>query len=296
MPGNLEGVVMQIGIGLPNPIKGASGRLIIDWARRAEERGFTALATIDRVAYPSFDSLTTLAAAAGATSRIGLTSNILLAPVYPPALLAKSAASLDQISGGRLTLGLAPGGREDDYVAAGRDFGTRGRAFDATLDVMHRSWRGEPVAGAGEAVSPRPANGDRVPILIGGQSEKSVERTVKWGAGWTSGGGGIDMVGTFVKRIRDAWQEAGREGEPRLAALIYFSLGPDAEEASLAYLRDYYAFIGSYAEMIAGSALRSESAIQDAVTAYTNAGFTEVYFDPTAAALHQVDRLADLLL
>src|SRR6476620_1813342 len=136
---------MKIGIGLPNPVPGIPGTLLVEWAQRAEERGFSGLATIDRVVYPSFDSLATLAAAAGATSRIELSTNILIAPLYPPALLAKATASVDQLSAGRLTLGLAPGGREDDYTAVGRDFRTRGRDFDAELSLLHRAWRGEPL-------------------------------------------------------------------------------------------------------------------------------------------------------
>lgn len=63
---------MKVGIGLPNPIPRAPGRLLVDWARRAEERGFSSLATIDRVAYPSYESLIALAAAAAVTERIGL--------------------------------------------------------------------------------------------------------------------------------------------------------------------------------------------------------------------------------
>jgi len=287
---------MEIGIGLPNPIKGTTGRLLLDWAKRAEESGFSALATIDRIAYPNFDSLTTLAAAAGATSRIGLTTNILLAPAYPPVLLAKSTASLDQLSAGRLTLGLAPGGRPDDFVAAGRDFHTRGREFNAELDLLHRAWRGEPVAGVDEAVCPRPVNDDRIPILIGGTSDAAIRRTAAWGAGWTAGGATADMIGSMIKRVRDEWQHAGRQGEPRLAALVYFSLGDDAEGASRAYLSDYYAFTGPYAERIAEGALRSDAAVRAAVRAFSDAGVTELYLDPTGPSLDQVDRLADAVL
>src|SRR5205807_3458943 len=100
----------------------AQGTAMADWARRAEERGFSCLATIDRIVYPSFDSLTTLAVAAGATSRIGLFTDILLAPAYPPVWLAKATASLDAMSGGRLTLGLGVGGRPDDFAAMDRPF------------------------------------------------------------------------------------------------------------------------------------------------------------------------------
>ncbi|HEY3501850.1 MAG TPA: LLM class flavin-dependent oxidoreductase [Actinocatenispora sp.] len=284
---------MRIGIGLPNPVPDTPGVRMVEWARRAEDRGFTALTTIDRIVFPSYDSLTALAVAAGATTRIGLTTNILLAPVYPPVLLAKTAASLDQLSGGRLTLGLAVGGRPDDFAAVGRDPGTRGRDFDAALDLMHRAWRGEPVVGGEEAVCPTPVNEARVPILVGGTSDAAVRRVVEWGAGWTAGGGSAEQMAPMVERIRTAWRDAGRAGEPRLAALAYFALG--AEEESRAYLRRYYGFTGPYAEQIAAGALRTEAAVADAVRAFADAGFTELYFDPTTAGVEQVDRLADVV-
>lgn len=287
---------MQIGIGLPNTLPGMPGVRLVEWAQRAEERGFPALATIDRVAYPNYDSLTALAAAAGATTRIGLLTNILLAPVYPPVLLAKTAASLDQLSNGRLTLGMAAGGREDDFAAAGRDFHTRGDDFDAALDLMHRAWRGEPVGGSDQPVCPTPVDERRVPVLVGGTGEHAIRRVVQWGAGWTVGGSTPDQVAPFAQRVRAAWTEAGRAGEPRLAALNYFSLGDEAEADSRAYLRHYYAWLGEYAEMIASGALRSESAIRDAVHAFEDAGITELYIDPTTASLDQVDRLADVVL
>jgi alkanesulfonate monooxygenase SsuD/methylene tetrahydromethanopterin reductase-like flavin-dependent oxidoreductase (luciferase family) len=120
--------------------------------------------------------LTALSAAAGATERISLMTNILLAPIYSPVLLAKTAASIDQISGGRLTLGLAPGGRPDDYEVAGRDFHRRGRNFDHALEVMHQVWRGEALAQDSSPASPTPTRDERVPILLGGNSGKTIER------------------------------------------------------------------------------------------------------------------------
>lgn len=286
---------MKIGIGLPNTVPGTPGDVLLAWARRAEEAGFSGLATIDRVAYPNYDTLATLAAAAGATSRVALVSNILLAPLHSPVMLAKSAASIDQLSGGRLTLGVAVGGRADDYAAAGRDFGRRGRDFDAGLELMHRAWRGEPVAG-GAAVAPSPVRDNRVPLLIGGTSDAAIRRTVTWGAGWTAGGGGPQMAGPVMERVRDAWRQAGRDGEPRLAALVYYSLGDEVAEVSRANLRDYYAFLGAYVDQIADSALRTPQAVRDAVTAFADIGCTELYVDPTVASLDQVDRLADLVL
>lgn len=287
---------MKIGIGLPNPVPGVSGQRLVEWARRAEERGFSQLATIDRIAYPTHDSLTTLGAAAGATSRIGLHTNILVAPVYDPVLLARTAASLDQLSGGRFSLGMAVGGREDDYVAVGRDFHRRGVSHDKALELMHAAWRGELVAGSPHPVGPRPVNGDSVPIMVGGTSDAAIRRAVTWGAGWTMGGGPPEMAAQFVPKIKASWQHAGRDDDPRIAALAYFSLGDEAEADSRTYLRDYYAFTGPYADRIADGALRSDDAIAGAVKAFEAAGVTELTFDPTTTSLDQIDRLAGLVL
>ena len=284
---------MEIGIGLPNTLT-IPGPAMVDWARRAEERGFASLATIDRIVYPSYDSLTALALAAGATSRIGLFTNILLAAVYPPVWLAKASASLDAMSGGRLTLGVAVGGRPDDFAAMDRRVDRRGKLLDETLDLLHRAWAGEPVTGGELAVGPPPANGNRVSVLIGGGTDAAIARAVRYGEGWTAGGGTPEMLAPMAERIRRAWRDAGRDGEPRIAALVYFGLGdPEVSKASL--LR-YYGFIGEWAGRIADGAIRSASAAKDLTRAYADAGATEVVFNPTVPSLDEVYRLADAVL
>lgn len=285
---------MKIGIGLPNPIRGIPGRLLVDWARRAEERGFSRLATIDRIAFPSYESLIALAAAGAATERIGLLTNVLLEPTRAPVLLAKEAASVDQISEGRLTLGLGVGGRPDDFAAVERPFEDRGRRFERDLELMHSAWRGEPVSGSPEPVSPSPVNGDRVPILIGGTADVILERVVRWGIGWTAGGMPPDVVGPFAGRVREAWAASDRTGEPRVVALAYFSVGE--EEESTRNLLDYYGFLGDMAKGLAGFTPRTPEAIRERVKAFEDTGIDELILDPTVGDLDQVDRLADIVL
>src|SRR3954447_12490107 len=182
---------MDIGIGLPNTLE-IAGPSVAEWARKAKERGFSSLATLDRIVYPSYDSLTTLAVAAGATERIGLLPDILLTPLYNPVWLAKASASLHAMSGERLTLGLGVGGRPDDFAAMNRDFDGRGRLMDETLDLMHRAWQGESVVpdnvtpGGEVAVAPALPS-SRVPILIGGNGKAAIRRTVEYAQGWTAG-------------------------------------------------------------------------------------------------------------
>src|SRR5437588_6447833 len=143
---------MDIGFGLPNSVRNADGRNLVEFARRAEAAGFSALATIDRIAFPSYESLVTLAAAAAVTERVGLFTNVLLGPTRNPVLLAKEAASVDRLSGGRLRLGLGVGGREDDFTAVGAGFHDRGKRFDRDLDLTRRVWAGELLEGIDNAV------------------------------------------------------------------------------------------------------------------------------------------------
>jgi alkanesulfonate monooxygenase SsuD/methylene tetrahydromethanopterin reductase-like flavin-dependent oxidoreductase (luciferase family) len=286
---------MRFGIGLPNPVPGCPGDLLPRWAAAADRRGFPTLATIDRVAFPNHDSLIALAAAAAVTERIELLPNILLLPTRDPVLLAKEAATVASISGGRLTLGVGIGGRPDDFAATGTEFSHRGRRTDEMLDTLIRAWRGEPVAGSPEPVVPEVPGGS-IPILIGGMSDASVRRTLEYGVGWTAGGVPPDQVAPFAERVRAAWRDAGKDGEPRIVALTYFSLGDDVESASYQYLRHYYRFLGGYTEMIAAGALRSAAAIKDTAAKYADAGVDDLILDPTVAEISQVARLADIVM
>jgi alkanesulfonate monooxygenase SsuD/methylene tetrahydromethanopterin reductase-like flavin-dependent oxidoreductase (luciferase family) len=286
---------MRIGIGLPSTLLDVGGRLLVDWARRAEERGFSALATIDRIAYPSYDSLTALTAAAAATDRIGLVTNILLEPAYSPVPLAKVTASLDQVSGGRLTLGLGVGGRPDDYQLTGQSFADRGRRFDADLELLHQAWRGEPVAGSPFPVGP-PTTRGRIPLLMGGQPQLAAPRAARWDAGFTLGGAPPAMAAGAISEFKKEWERAGGTGQPRVLALTYFSLGEEHTAESLRNLRSYYGFLGDWAEGVASGASRTPEAVRETAAAFEALGIDELIFDPTVADLDQVDRLADAVL
>jgi alkanesulfonate monooxygenase SsuD/methylene tetrahydromethanopterin reductase-like flavin-dependent oxidoreductase (luciferase family) len=279
---------MDIGIGLPNPIPGTPGRLLVEYARAAEEAGFHAAATIDRIAYPSYESLVSLAAAAAATERIGLFTNVLLGPTRNPVLLAKEAASVDQISGGRLVLGVGVGRRPDDYELAGRSFRDRGRRWDEDLELIHRLWRGEE-----GPFGPSPAAADRVPMMFGGTSEATIRRVVRWGIGWTLGGAPPQQGESFAERVRTAWRDAGREGSPRTAALMYFGLGEGAAESARSFLGGYY---GERGVQMAAAVPTSADALRSRVQEYRERGFDELYLDPVAAQLSQVGLAAEAVL
>lgn len=279
---------MDIGIGLPSTIPGIPGRLILDWARAAEQAGFSSLGTLDRLVYANLETVPALAAVAAVTERIGLTTAILIGPYRGNgALLAKQLATVDAIAGGRLQVGIAVGGRADDYEASGTAFGGRGRAFDAQLAELRAVWAQQPRGHAGP-IGPAPVQPGGPPLLIGGNVPAAFRRMTEYGAGWISGGGGPAAFTAGADQARRAWREAGRPGAPRLAALAYVSLGDDAGAHARAYLTDYYSFIGDYAERIAAGALTSPRKVADTVAAFTDAGCDELILFPCNPDLTQV--------
>src|SRR5919109_1497156 len=128
---------MDVGIGLPNSVRGVDRTGIVDWAREAEAAGFSSLGTIDRLVYGNYESLIALTAAAAVTQRIRLVTSILILPFrVNAAFVAKQAATVHHLSGGRLVLGLAVGGRRDDFDASGVPMRGRGRVFERQVEEM----------------------------------------------------------------------------------------------------------------------------------------------------------------
>jgi alkanesulfonate monooxygenase SsuD/methylene tetrahydromethanopterin reductase-like flavin-dependent oxidoreductase (luciferase family) len=279
---------MEVGIGLPNAVRGVDRAGIVEWSRRAEAAGFSSLGTIDRIVYSNYESLIALAAAAAVTERIGLTTDILIAPLRAnTALFAKQAATIDALSGGRLTLGLAVGGRPDDYEASGVDFHERGQTFERQLEQMTSIWEGE------GGVGPAPARGARPGLLIGGQSDAAFRRAARYADGWTMGGGGPAVFAGALEKLNAAWSAAGRDGRPRTAALFYFALGDDAEQMASDSLGHYYSFLGDIAQQIVVSAAKDVATLKQYLAAFEAAGADEVICFPSSADPEQVDRLAD---
>src|SRR2546425_9934883 len=167
---------MKIGIGHPGTIPGVQGQLILEWARKADAGPFSSLGSLDRLVYPKYDALIPLRAAAAVTQRILLMTTVLLATLHNGVLLAKQAASLDALSGGRLTLGLGVGAREDDFRAAPASFHDRGKRFEQQLELMTRIWSGQPVDDETGPIGPSPVQPGGPEVLFGGSSPAAISR------------------------------------------------------------------------------------------------------------------------
>ncbi len=279
---------MDVAIGLPNAVPETTGAQLVEWAKRAEARGFSSLGTIDRIAYENYEPITALAAAAAVTERIGLSTSVLLGPLRSNvAELAKRALSLNALSDGRFTLGIGLGGREDDYEASGIEMTDRGPRMDSLLGEIKGIWEGDEIG---------PSHAGAPGLLVGGGVEASFERAARFGDGWIAGGSGPDAFSAGAEKVRAAWAAAGRDGDPRLVGLGYFALGDGAEAAAKDYLGHYYAWLGEEtAAMIAGSAATTAESAAGTVAAYEAVGCDELIIFPSSADAGQVDLLADAL-
>lgn len=286
---------MKIGIGLPATIPGMRGELILDWARKADAGPFSSVTILDRLVYPNFEPLTTLAAVGAVTQRVRLMTSVLLAPLRNPAMLAKMAASVDALSNGRLTLGLGIGGRADDFEAAGVPMKQRGRIFEEELALMRRVWSGQPVSDTIGPIGPQVVSPNGPEILIGGYSPDAVRRIGKWGDGYIAGGAGPAQALELYNKAEASWKEAGRPGKPRFVSAFYFGLGPNALERAGQYIKHYYAFLGPGVEGMAKSIPATPEAVQQAIEARLQVGADEVILWPCIADLDQVDRAAEIV-
>ncbi|WP_217166265.1 LLM class flavin-dependent oxidoreductase [Streptomyces sp. AC512_CC834] len=280
---------MHIGLGLPID----DPALLLSWARRADALPFSTLGLLDRLVFDNPEPLITLATLAGATSRIRLQTEVLIAPVHNTALLAKQTATLDRLSGGRFTLGIGVGGRADDCLAAGIDLHRRGRRLDEQMALLRRTWNGEPYARDVGPIGPRPATPGGPEVLFGGFAPAALERVGRFGDGFLGAAlPAAHMAGLF-RDVEAVWRTHERPGRPRLVAQASVALGPDGTvERARHNLLDYYAFTGR-AEYMAKGLLTAAHEIRGAVDAFRDIGADEVVLYCWSSDLDQVDRLAD---
>jgi probable F420-dependent oxidoreductase len=207
---------VKVGIHLPQYGRAAGPEAIARAARRAEELGFSDLWVSDHVVqpaaqdYPSpylYDPLMTLAWAGAVTSEIGLGTSVLVVPAHEPVGLANQLASLDALSGGRLTIAVGAGWSEGEFQALGAGFSDRGRRLDEALRMFRCLWRDDPASFHGVFRSfddirllPKPA-GD-IPIWVGGRSERAYRRAVELGDGFQMIGLTPEEAAAVVARLR----------------------------------------------------------------------------------------------
>ncbi|MFJ2190162.1 LLM class flavin-dependent oxidoreductase [Kitasatospora sp. NPDC087861] len=282
---------VKIGLGLPvhDPA------LLFDWARRADAGPFSTLGLLDRLVFDSPEPLVTLAALAGATSRIRLQTEVLIAPHHGTALLAKQTATLDRLSGGRFTLGIGVGGREDDCLAAGIDPRRRGRRLDEQLPVLRRLWAGEPYGEGVGPIGPAPVTPGGPEVLFGGFAPAALDRVGRFGDGFLGASLPPESMAGLFQDVEKSWQRHGRDGRPRLVAQVNAALGSEQTVEEARRNIHAYSSFSEFADQTADRLLTTPQAVRAAVAGYTAIGADEVMLYCWSPEVDQVDRFAEAL-
>jgi len=286
---------MRISIGLPMRAPGLPATALLDWARRADAAPFASLAVMDRVVSMAQEPLTLLASVAGVTSRIRLMTSVIIVPTRETTLLARQAASLDALSGGRLSLGVGIGVRTSDYDATGVDFHRRGRREEEQLAILRRLWKGEPLGDGIGPIGPAPARVGGPELLVGGYVPAIAGRIARWGDGFMAPGGGepAEMERLWALILQE-WAAAGRAGQPRWVGATYYALGPNAGEAAATYIRTNYQFDPALAERRLATLPKGRNEVIEAIRRQEQMGVDEMILRPVTPDLSMLDELAEI--
>lgn len=283
------------------------------YARRAEALGFDSLWVWDHIllgskqAFPFLESLSTLAGLAMVTERVELGTGILVLPLRNPVILAKTAGTVDHMSGGRLTLGLASGWYEREFQAVGVPFKERGKIFLRNLDILERFWSGSPVSGEADdmvfrnaVMLPPPTSSPRPGLLIGGYVERVLRRVATRSDGWLTYFYTAESFAGAWKRIQGFAEEAGRDpGTLRNVAQLPICVDSTFEKADR-LVRDFisrYFDVAEWSESTPDSSIRgTPEECAEQLAAHVQAGVQHIVLVPLDYSLEQMDRIAGEVL
>jgi len=257
----------------------------------------------ERVTGPAatYDMRVMLSAAAAVTERVNIMPSLYVLPAHSAVRAAHEIATLDVLSGGRLTLTVGYGGREKDYQAVGASYEGRYQRMDEQIETLRSIWAGEAPFDGADPVGPRPLRPGGPPILAGVMGPKSVARASRWADGlyaWSLDGipGELDRLFAMAD---EAWEATGRTTKPRRVAGFWYSLAEeDAARKLERYCRDYLrSTAGERVATAMAAKLRRSSpeAVLDAIEGIEALGVDEILLVPATAELSEIDRVQELL-
>ncbi len=294
--------MVQVGLAIPTAAPDAQPNTAVEFARRAEASGAHSVWAMDRLVFDNFEPLMTLAAVAATTTRVRLGTSILLATLRPPAMVAKMIATLDSMSGGRVTMGFGVGSRPDDFAGAEVPYEHRGSRMDELVHILRTAWSGDAVQHQGKfynidvgPVGPKPAQ-PHIPIWFGGSADSALRRIVRIGDGFIgSSTSGPEGFKANWEKLRQFAEAAGRDpAELHPACLIYACVDDNrsaAEEKAIGYRQHYYG--GRRPIDVTGSMLGSADECVQTAQGYIDAGVETLIIGSTTADLRSFDRLCE---
>jgi alkanesulfonate monooxygenase SsuD/methylene tetrahydromethanopterin reductase-like flavin-dependent oxidoreductase (luciferase family) len=287
--------MMQISMTLPTMLPHGREE-VLAWCRAVDDGPFASLAVPERITYPSHSWVVQLAAAAALTERVRLWTTVVVLPSHDAVETAKHLASVDRLSGGRLTVGVGVGGREHDDRAIGGDVHRRWDRMDEQVATMRATWAGTPPFEGADPVGPPPVQAGGPPVVAGVMGPKATARAARWADGVddasTVTGVHPDAAAAVFERIRAAWREAGRTESPHISASLWYGLGDGAEARVQGYAFDYLRIFGDdfARSMASGANCHTPGALADAAAALEQLGCDELFLVPTTTDVTELDR------
>ncbi|HEY7106992.1 MAG TPA: LLM class flavin-dependent oxidoreductase [Acidimicrobiia bacterium] len=288
---------MDYGLQIPYVVP-SSRRDLLTFMARADDGPFRTLSIGERVTYVNPDPIAAIAAAAAVTTRVRLLTNVSVLLLHPPAILAKSLATIDRLSEGRLIVTPGVGSREEDFAAAGASYARRWQRLDDTIRTMQSMWAGEPAEPSGTVLGPPPFTPGGPPLHCGAFGPKALARAVQWACGFQgfTTDGGLELMQMVGGTVLAGFEAAGKP-RPEMGVGCFFALGTGAAQR----LREAVAPYFDYADpavrdaTVAALTIHSPDAIAQTVANAAAAGFDEVHFLPTTVDPTEIDRLEDVL-
>jgi probable F420-dependent oxidoreductase len=294
----------NLGLAFVNPAPLTKPENVVNFAKKCEAMGLHTMWTIDRIAYDNLEPLTILAAAAGSTQKIRIGTSVLLPGLRHPALLAKTIATLDFISNGRLTLGVGFGSRENDFTAVEVPYEGRGSRAVECVQLMKRLWAEENVTHKGRffnvknlTIGPRPIQ-KPIPIFTGGSAEVSLKRAGTWANGFICGSSAIPEFPTTWEKIAQYARAAGRNpNEIEKAGLTFMAINDDtakAVETVNSYVMRYYGRLRG--DVASTSLVGSAAAVAERIKAFLTRGLETLIIGLADPDLKQLDLFGEKVL
>lgn len=294
---------MEISVSVPRHIW--DHEKIAAFAKVIDEGPFASINFGERICFNGHDSMISLAILGGLTKRVKLMTGVLILPIHNPVLLAKQAASLYLLTGGRFSLGLGTGPRKPDFDAARANWHTRGKRFEEAIHVMRRVWAGQPPYDTVEDFGGKPEkSGNQLPyawapettttepvppflpagkpeLYFGGFADVQLKRAGRLADGLHSFDFAPDPA-IHLERYRivqEAWDAAGRPGKPRLIASTFYALGNDADRIYEEGISDAYGYDEDMRKWALGiKGPTSPQAVLDTIKRFEDAGIDELSF------------------
>jgi alkanesulfonate monooxygenase SsuD/methylene tetrahydromethanopterin reductase-like flavin-dependent oxidoreductase (luciferase family) len=272
------------------------------WARVIDGGPFSSLCWGERIAFDNPDSLTLLGALAAWTDRVRLVTTVIVPRLHDSVMLAKGLATGDMLSGGRLTVGLGVGGRDEDYRAVGACTGTQTmRGLAESVAVMKRIWAGEKVTESVVPVGPPPLQSPGPQLLIGTMGPKTVRSAASWadGLAGTTLDLDADKQNELFDVARHAWATAGKP-KPHLATSFWFAIGDDAQDARAQVHRHLLRYMNWIPTRVVDAMAPTtgwagnDDELLAVLHKFKDIGSDEIYLIPTSSNIDQLRRVAEV--